>query len=100
MNIYTAHSIFGLCLSFVIYDVKFGQISIFTTSWDPNTIHHAIGIGVSAGLSDYEEDQIISRVMVAQIKTHQKDKNGTKSCKNGVQNALENIWKYRIITSK
>ena len=25
-------SIFGLCLSFVIYDVKFGQISIFTAN--------------------------------------------------------------------
>ena len=36
MNIYTAPSpapaIFGLCLSFVIYDVKFGQISISTTN--------------------------------------------------------------------
>ena len=42
-------------------------------------------------INSKEEDQIISRVMVAQIKTHQKDKNGTKSCKNGVQNALENI---------
>ena len=28
MNIYTEHSIYGFCLSFVIYDEKFGQISI------------------------------------------------------------------------
>ena len=36
MNIYRAPrsppAIFGLCLSFVIYDVKFGQISIFTAN--------------------------------------------------------------------